>query len=102
MKTVEELMNECSRLTKCLEAANSNHEKFERLFYLEQQSKEAALEIIEQYGGFDGAHHKQWILDQVVRKLVGDKYEEWVKEMCGEYDEEEEMYEYDWDEGIPP
>ena len=89
-------------LRTAISLLNAGFENYERLYYLELQSKEAALEIIEQYGGFDGAHHKQWVLDQIVRKLVGDKYEEWVKEMRGEYDDEEEMYEYDWDEGIPP
>lgn len=25
-----------------------------------------ALALIDRYGGVDGAHHKQWVLDQVV------------------------------------
>jgi hypothetical protein len=32
---------------------------------------EKALGIIHQFGGIDGAHHKQWVLDQVVRALTG-------------------------------
>ena len=32
---------------------------------------EEALEMILQNGGFDGSHHKQWVLDQVVRILTG-------------------------------
>ena len=35
---------EVKRLTKCLKTANSNHEKFERLWYLEQ-AKLAALVV---------------------------------------------------------
>lgn len=54
-----------------------------------------ALTIIEQCGGIDGAHHKQGVIDQVVRVLTDDKYTEWVKAMCGNG-------EYDWDEGIAP
>lgn len=29
------------------------------------------LTFIENYGGIDGAHHKDWVLDQVVRILHG-------------------------------
>jgi len=30
-----------------------------------------ALNIIKSYGSIDGGHHKQWVLDQVVRILTG-------------------------------
>lgn len=30
-----------------------------------------ALEFIQRYGGIEGAHHKQWVLDQVTRILHG-------------------------------
>jgi hypothetical protein len=60
--------------------------------------KEALL-IIERFGGIDGSHHKQWVIDQVARKLLGSRYEEWVKEIKnGEFGPDT----YDWDEGIPP
>lgn len=84
--------------------------------------------FIEAYGQFDGGHHKQWVLDQVARIVKGvpivvklakwddgtedyrvstreettKQYVEWVKEMLGEYDEEEEEYTYDYDTGIAP
>lgn len=29
-----------------------------------------ALEIAAQYGGTDGAHHKAWVIDQMVRALT--------------------------------
>jgi hypothetical protein len=61
-----------------------------------------ALELIQRFGGIDGSHHKQWVLDQIARVLTGDFYEEWVKDMKGEYDEENEEFEYEWDEGIAP
>jgi hypothetical protein len=59
----------------------------------------AALELIGRYGGIDGAHHKQWVLDQVVRALTGDGYDAWVA-ACKAGDDGPETYE--WDEGIPP
>ena len=58
-----------------------------------------AMNYIEQYGGIDGGHHKQWVLDQVVRALTQEKYEEWVKKQKAGEDGPET---YDWDEGIPP
>lgn len=48
------------------------------------------MELIDNYGWIDGAHHKQWIIDQIARIVKGDKYDEWVKDGG------------DWDEGIAP
>lgn len=58
-----------------------------------------ALNIILQYGGIDGEHHKTWVIDQVVRILTGDKYEEWVRDAC---DGEDGPNTYGWDVGIAP
>ena len=62
---------------------------------IQKQRIEKALDIVNQYGGIDGAHHKQWVLDQVVRALTGDGYEQWVERHIGKGD-------YDWDVGIAP
>lgn len=59
---------------------------------------DAAMAVIERYGGTDGAHHKQWVIDQVVRALVPD-YETWVREICAGEDGPDT---YEWDEGVPP
>lgn len=58
----------------------------------------AALDVIARFGGIDGAHHKQWVLDQVVRSLSHD-YEAWVKAF---EDGEDGPQTYEWDEGITP
>ncbi|KKN13750.1 hypothetical protein LCGC14_1003000 [marine sediment metagenome] len=58
----------------------------------------AALDFITRFGGIDGAHHKQWVLDQVVRSLSHD-YEAWVKAY---EDGEDGRHTYEWDEGIVP
>jgi len=60
---------------------------------------EAALGVIEQYGGIDGEHHKQWVADQVARVLVGERYDAWVAEMCVGEDGPDT---YEWDSGIAP
>lgn len=86
-----------------------------------------ALEYIGRYGSIDGAHHKSWVLDQVGRILHGtpiiveeatwdnhppeirfwtgepsQAYLDWVLELKGSYDFDDEEYEYDYDEGIAP
>ena len=40
-----------------------------------------------------------WVIDQMVRKLTGNDYKEWIDTY--EYDEETGD-EYDWDIGIAP
>lgn len=62
---------------------------------------EKALEIAFRYGQIDGDHHKTWVIDQMVRALLGDigRYAQWIKDY--EYDEETGD-EYDWDCGIAP
>jgi hypothetical protein len=59
----------------------------------------AALRIIGRFGGIDGAHHKQWVLDQVVRVLEGPDYATWVtKQTAGEDGPDT----HDWDVGVAP
>lgn len=73
------------------------------------------LEFIKENGGDDGEHHKQWALDQIVRILtncpkIGEygiygesrQYKNWVKKYQGNYNHEYEMYDYEWDVGVPP
>ena len=86
-------------------------------------SADWALHFIERYGGIDGAHHKQWLIDQLARILndapvhvvearwegghteyridVGpsDKYATWVEEIKAGEDGPET---YTWEEGVPP
>lgn len=58
-----------------------------------------AIEIAVKYGGIDGDHHKAWVIDQMVRILAGDNYEQIVKDAC---DGEDGPDTYDWEVGIPP
>jgi hypothetical protein len=59
----------------------------------------AALAIIERSAGVDGSHHKDWVIDQVVRALTGDDYEAWVTAYM---DGDEGPETYTWEEGIAP
>ena len=58
-----------------------------------------ALAIADRYGGFEGSHHKAWVIDQMVRALMGNGYSEWVRQ---HRDGEDGLETYDWDEGIAP
>ena len=60
---------------------------------------ERALYVIGRFGGIDGGHHKQWVLDQAARLLLGADYPEWVAKQKDGVDGPNT---YDWDEGIAP
>lgn len=64
-----------------------------------QDKLNSIISLIEQYGGIDGAHHKQWVIDQVIRIITTDNYDIWVKDMC---DGEDGPDTYEWDTGIAP
>ena len=59
-----------------------------------------ALELVHNYGQCNGeSPHQTWIIDQMVRALVGPRYEQWVKH----YKEEDgDPAAYEWDTGVPP
>ena len=58
-----------------------------------------AIDLIVQWGGIDGSHHKDWVMDQVVRKLAGDRYDEIVATACFGEDGDNT---YSWECGIAP
>jgi len=62
------------------------------------------LDLILKYGDINGAHHKQWLLDQLVKTLTRghiyeDMYEEWVRIFEHGIDG---AGTYKWDKGIAP
>jgi hypothetical protein len=78
-------------LDRAIAAAVSNGEEAPRI--------KKALELAVQYGGIDGQHHRAWVIDQVVRALAGDKYDDVVRAACAGADGPET---YDWEVGIAP
>ncbi len=64
---------------------------------------ERALEYAFTYANIDGAHHKQWCIDQMVRALCGseEEYNKFVAEYEGEEDDDGEK-QYEWSRGIAP
>jgi hypothetical protein len=80
----------------------------------EQKIKNALL-AIDELSGYDGAHHKQWAIDQILRALLGcqkieneygfqhfgtnDAYKNWV----GFYESGADgPFTYEWDAGVAP
>lgn len=61
--------------------------------------RDEALAMAAEYGQIDGSHHKAWVIDQMVRRLTGDSYEQFVAEQC---DGDDGPDTYSWDEGIAP
>ena len=64
-----------------------------------------ALDIAFEYGQFDGAHHKMWVIDQMVRALceTEEDYQDFVEKYETPYfDEDGEEYFDLWDTGIAP
>ena len=55
-----------------------------------------AIAIAIQYGSIDGDHHRAWVIDQMVRILAGDNYEQLISKECTEDGE------IDWYTGIAP
>ena len=62
-------------------------------------SIDLALQCAYNYGGVDGADHKMWVIDQMVRALTGNGYEKWVAERKAGEDGPDT---YSWDIGIAP
>lgn len=58
-----------------------------------------AIDMVLENGGYDGCHHKQWVLDQTLRILCGEGYDEVIQKYC---EGEDGFDTYVWDEGIAP
>lgn len=64
-----------------------------------EERVEKAIAIAIRYGGIGEAHHKAWVIDQMVRVLAGENYEQIIRE-ANEGDDGPNTY--DWDTGIIP
>ena len=60
-----------------------------------QETIDKAIAIAIQYGGIDGSHHKAWVIDQMLRTLAGDNYQQLIEE---EYTDQGD----EWSTGIAP
>ena len=58
-----------------------------------------ALHMALNYGPIDGADHKMWVIDQIVRILADDNYDKVIEERKNGKDGPDT---YSWDIGIAP
>lgn len=65
----------------------------------ETQRIDETIGIAIRYGGIEGDHHKAWVIDQMLRILAGDGYDELIRLSC---EGEDGPDSYDHDVGIPP
>lgn len=72
-------------------------QKLPEITFTEKEQK--IFDVLFSYGGIDGAHHKDWCIDQVFRILLQDKYEDFVKHYKAGDDGPDT---YSYDEGIAP
>lgn len=106
MITIKELKEHCERqLNKSPKGSKTYEEHLLTLNIIETLKEkdkqiEKVLDLIFEYGQIDGGHHKAWVIDQTVRILTGDKYNEFVKKY--EIDEETGEKEWTWKNGIAP
>lgn len=59
-----------------------------------------ALDVAFEWAGVDGGHHQQWVIDQMIRELLGseDNYRKWVDN----YNNADDGEAYEWNPGIAP
>ena len=62
-----------------------------------QMREQRVLDLIVDYGWIDGSHHKQWVLDQIMRVILGADYDSFIESYMSD---EDGMI--DWDRGIAP
>jgi len=66
-----------------------------------------AIQVAYQYAQIDGGHHKMWVIDQMIRVLLQDQYDKFIKEyeQCGCNPHIDDGYcdgGYEWNVGIAP
>lgn len=59
-----------------------------------------AIDVALDYGQADGARHKAWVIDQMLRALTGSDYDRIISDYCKGPDGY--PFAYDWDTGIAP
>ena len=74
-------------------------EVIESINIMREYNVEEALRLLIRYGQIDGEHHKTWVIDQAVRILTGNYYDELI---AAANDGEDGPETYDWDVGIAP
>ena len=65
----------------------------------DKEKIEKAVKIAWQYAQYDGSHHKMWVIDQMVRVLLGENE---YKNFVNAYQTLDGEDYYTWDMGVAP
>jgi len=65
----------------------------------DKQKLDVIENLITSYGQIDGDHHKLWVINEIIKVITGDEYQQWVNVYC---DGEDGPNTYGWDTGIAP
>lgn len=65
----------------------------------DKQRISKAIKIAIQFGQIDGDHHKMWVIDQMLRALLGKEYKATIKAACAGEDGPDTYF---WETGIAP
>lgn len=69
-------------------------------YMTDKEKIKQAVDIAWQYAQIDGSHHKMWVIDQMIRMLLGkEKYKLWVETYETPLDNGDY---YLWETGIAP
>lgn len=72
-----------------------------RYWPTEKAMKAAAVGVAAKWAMVDGERHKQWVIDQMLRRLLGDEgYRHWVDQWHNAQEDDEVFVE--WDTGVAP
>lgn len=71
------------------------YEMYMGFLRLSEDPANRALVVALEFGQVDEAHHKAWVIDQMVRIILGDGYDNAICMW-------EQDGEYEWDTGIAP
>lgn len=85
------------QVTELREFAARQEQTIAELRELVGETVMEAVDVALRYGMVDGAHHKQWVIDQMLRRLLGNEYPLYVgsvRSVSGDW--------RDWDEGMAP
>ena len=87
------------RYETMLQAAGKRRRELIKELAGEKRKRHEIAEQLMDEGSVDGAHHKQWAIDQAVGALYEGEYDEKVAEWCTE---DGDPNAYEWDTGIEP
>jgi hypothetical protein len=72
----------------------------ERNLKIKEERIDAIKDLAHRYAGINGVHHKQWLIDQILRVLLAGSYNDFIAEYNSDNSGDSACD--DWDEGIAP